>query len=85
MAKWKIELRGSGRDRTAGTITVNAENLVKAKRHAMGICRRHLSAGEGVYLKAKGHRRYGIFLDTDELGEATITCLEPQPQTVDGA
>ncbi|MGE5293500.1 MAG: hypothetical protein ACM3VT_01595 [Solirubrobacterales bacterium] len=79
MAKWKIELRGSGRDRTAGTITVDAENLVKAKRHTMRVCRRRLSAGKDVYLEAKGRRRYGILLDADEVGEATITCLEPEP------
>jgi hypothetical protein len=77
MVRWKIELRGSGRDRTAGTITVDAKNLNQAKRHAMGVCRRQLSAGKNVYLEARGHCRYGILLDVDEVGEATITRLEP--------
>lgn len=81
MAKWKIELRNARRDRTAGTITVDAENLVKAKRHTMRVCRRHLRAGRDLSLEARGNRTYGILLGRDEVGEATITCLEPRRQS----
>jgi hypothetical protein len=78
MARWKIKLRNAARDRDAGTILVDAENLAKVKRHAMRVCRRHLSASNDIHLEARGRRTYGIVLGRDEVGEATITRLTPR-------
>jgi hypothetical protein len=76
MARWKIELRNVGPDRATGTILVDAENLVKAKRHAIQMCRRHLSARGDIYLEARGQYRYCIVAGMDDMGEATITGLD---------
>jgi len=76
MARWKIELRNLGANRGGETVIVNAENLVKAKQHAMRMSRRHLSGGGGIYFEARGHYRYSIILGMDEVGEASITCVE---------
>ncbi|MEN6332761.1 MAG: hypothetical protein ABFE01_00785 [Phycisphaerales bacterium] len=82
MARWKIKLRNAARDRNAGTILVDAENLVQAKRHAMRVCRRHLAASNDIYLETRGRNTYGIVLGGDEVGEATITRLKPRRRAV---
>ena len=75
MTRWRIELRDARDGRDVGTIVVEAENLVKAKQHAVRVCRRHLSGGGDVYLEAKGHYTYVIVLGQDEVGEVRITRL----------
>lgn len=87
MPKWKIELKDVGPERTCETVVVEAQNLVKAKVHAMWACRRHLPGGD-VYLEAEGHYRYLVICDMDEVGEVQLTCLDarsrgtPQPRQV---
>ncbi len=85
MAKWKIELRNVGPERTAETMIVDAASLVKAKQHAAHGCRKHLAAGGNIYLEARGHYTYCIILDMEEVGEATIACLEAQPRAAHGS
>ena len=75
MTRWRIELRDARGDRDVGTIVMEADNLVKAKQHAVRVCRRHLSGSGDVYLEAKGHYPYGIVLEQDEVGEVRITRL----------
>jgi hypothetical protein len=64
-----------GRDGAACSITVAAENLVKAKQHAVQACRKGLPPGGNIYLEARGHYTYGIILGMDEVGKVTITRL----------
>jgi hypothetical protein len=82
MAKWKIEFRDVGHNRFAGTLLVDAVNLVKAKQHAIRACRRHVSGAGNLYLEARGHYTYCIVLGMDEVGEVRLTCLEPCSQGV---
>lgn len=79
MAKWKIELKDVGPERACETAVVEAENLVKAKVHAMRACRRHLPGGD-IYLEAEGHYRYLVICSLDEVGEVQLTCLDAHPR-----
>jgi len=76
MTRWRIELRDAHGERDVGTMVVDADNLAKAKQHAVRVCRRQLSGGGEVYLETKGRHTYGIVLDQDRVGEVRITCLE---------
>lgn len=75
MAKWKIELKNVGPERANGTMTVEAQNLIEAKTHAMRECRRHLPGGN-IYLEAQGQYRYLVICDMDEVGEVQLTRLD---------
>jgi len=78
MATWKIEWKNVGPERADGTLVVEAQNLVKAKVHAVRACRRHLPSGS-IYLEAEGHYRYLIIHDMDECGEVQLTCFTARP------
>lgn len=75
MAKWKIELKNVGSERACGTRSVEAQNLIEAKTHAMRECRRHLPGGN-IYLEAQGQYRYLVIYDMDEVGEVQLTRLD---------
>ena len=79
MAKWKIELKDVGPGRACETVMAEAENLVKAKVHAMRACRRHLPCGN-IYLEAEGHYRYLVIDNLNEVGEVQLTCLDARPR-----
>ncbi|MCU0915996.1 MAG: hypothetical protein MUC88_15760 [Planctomycetes bacterium] len=76
MAKWEIELRDARGERGGGTLIVEADNLMKAKQHAVRVCRRQLSGQGDVYLEAEGHHTYGIVLERERVGEVRITRLK---------
>ena len=75
MTRWRIELRDAHGARDGGTLLVEADNMVKAKHHAVRVCRRRLSGHGTVYLEAKGRHRYGIVLEQEKVGEVRITRL----------
>jgi hypothetical protein len=75
MATWKIKLENVGPDKAGETFVVEAQNLVKAKVHAVRACRRHLPSGS-IYLEAEGHYRYLVIHDMDECGVVQMTCLD---------
>lgn len=76
MTRWRIELRDTRGERDGGTLIVDADNLVKAKRHALRVCRRHLSVNGDVYFEARGHQTYGVVLEQEKVGEVRITRLK---------
>jgi len=77
MTTWKIELKNVGPERACSTFVVEAENLVKAKVHAVRACRRHLPCGN-IYLEAEGHYAYLVIHDMDEVGQVQMMCLDPR-------
>jgi hypothetical protein len=83
VSRWRIEFRDAHGEGNVGTLIVEADNLVKAKQHAVRVCRRRLAGGGEGYLEAKGHYTYRMMLGQDEAGEARIARLGPgQPNSV---
>lgn len=78
MAQWRIELKNVGPEKACGTTLADAQDLIKAKVHAMRECRRHLACGN-IYLEAMGQYRYLVICDMDEVGEVQLTRLDTSP------